>query len=132
MFYGMSRLTGKAELVKAGLESIAYQVSDVVAAMSQDAQVAIPFMKAAGGPVKNRYLMQFQSDILNCPVHVPDHEEMTCFGAAMIAGQALGVYDGRTREVLDKFHEYRPIMSDEGRNRRIEGWNKALKCVLEN
>lgn len=132
MFYGMSRLTGKAELVKAGLESIAYQVSDVVAAMSQDAQVAIPFMKAAGGPVKNRYLMQFQSDILNCPVHVPDHEEMTCFGAAMIAGQALGVYDGRTREVLDKFHEYRPIMSDEGRNRCIEGWNRALKCVLEN
>ena len=132
MFYGMSRLTGKAELVKACLESIAYQVSDVVSAMSLDAQVAIPFMKAAGGPVKNRYLMQFQSDILNCPVHVPDHEEMTCFGVAMIVGQALGLYDDRTREALDIYHEYQPTMSSEGRNRCIEGWNRALRCVLEN
>ncbi len=131
VFYGMSRMTGKAELVKAALESIAYQVSDVVAAMALDAQVAIPFMKAAGGPTKNDYLMQFQSDVLDCPVHVPDHEEMTCFGAAMIAGRALGIYDDRIRDSLNSYNEYRPGMPAERRKQCIEGWNRALRCALD-
>ena len=131
VFYGMSRMTGKAELVKAALESIAYQVSDVVAAMVLDANVAIPCMKAAGGPTKNEYLMQFQSDILNCPVHVPDYEEMTCFGAAMIAGQALGLYDDRTRGSLNAYREYLPAMPEGKRKHSIEGWNRALHCALD-
>lgn len=130
-FYGMSRMTGKAELVRAALDSIAYQVADVVFAMALDAKVDILSMKVAGGPTKNEYLMQFQSDILDCPIQIPDNEEMTCFGAAMIAGQALGLYDDQIRNSLLNYREYHPIMSKGKRDRCLEGWGKALRNVLE-
>ena len=130
VFYGMSRMTGRPELVRSALESIAYQVSDVVFAMALDAQADIPFMKVAGGPTKNDYLMQFQSDILNCPIHIPNNEEMTCFGAAMIAGQALGLYDDQIRESSITYRMYHPTMLKEKQEQCIEGWTRALRCVL--
>lgn len=130
IFYGMSRLTGKAELVKSALESIAYQVADVVFAMAHDAKTDFPFMRVSGGPTKNNYLMQFQSDILNLPIHIPNNEEMTCFGAALIAGQALDLYDDQTQHASIVYREYYPRMSQIKRNQRISGWNRALQCAL--
>ena len=131
VFYGMSRLTGKSELVKSALESIAYQVADVVNAMAVDAKTDIPFMRVSGGPTKNNYLMQFQSDILNIPIHIPNNEEMTCFGAALIAGQALGIYDDQIQKNSIVYREFHPLMSQKTRDQRISGWNQALQSVLK-
>jgi len=127
---GMSRTTGRAEIVRAGLESIAYQVADVVRAMTADSGVDVPAMTVAGGPTKNHYLMQFQSDILGCPVRIPHNEERTCLGAALIAGMATGVFDKKSCEDLAEWNEYRPAMAEALRAEKIAGWNKAIGMAL--
>ena len=90
---GMSRTTGKNELVKAGLESIAYQVTDVVTAMARDAGVKLAELRADGGPTFNSYLMQFQSDMADVRICVPENEELSAIGAAYMAGISVGIYD---------------------------------------
>lgn len=90
---GMSRTTGKKEIVKAALECIAYQINDVVQAMKQSANIQIHELRADGGPTRNGYLMQFQSDLLGVAVRVPEAEELSGIGAAYAAGLAVGLYD---------------------------------------
>lgn len=127
---GMTRTTGKKEIVKAALECIAYQITDILKAMSQDAGIQIAELRVDGGPTGNQYLMQFQSDIAGIPVQVPDTEELSGIGAAYMAGIALGIFD---RDVLFsqmKRRKYIPSMSDELRNRKYAGWKKAVGKVL--
>ncbi len=130
VFCGMSRTTGKAELVRAALESIAFQIKDVVAAMQNDAEMEISVMRVGGGPTKNDYLMQFQSDILECPLQKPYNEEMTCLGVAYIAGLALGVYDRQSLNDNLQYKEYLPQMSVQIRNKKLAGWDQAIKLSL--
>ena len=80
MLYGMSRTTGRAEIVKAAEECIAYQIADVLELMGQEAGVAIQELRVDGGPTKDKFLMQFQSDILNLPVAAPEREELSGMG----------------------------------------------------
>ena len=80
MLTGITRTTGKAEIIRACIECIAYQITDVITAMSQDAGIPVQELRVDGGPTKNPYLMQFQSDILNANVIVPDSEAMSCMG----------------------------------------------------
>ena len=87
---GMDRTTGKAELTRAALESIAYQITDIVRAMEKDSQKRIEVLRVDGGPTKNRYLMQFQSDIAGSEVAISTIEELSGTGAAFMAGMALG------------------------------------------
>ena len=87
---GMTRSTGKAEIVKAAEECIAYQITDLVLLMQQESGLPITEIRVDGGPTKDKYLMQFQSDMLSIPVAVPKNEELSGIGAAYAAGFALG------------------------------------------
>ena len=120
----------KPEMVCAGVECIAYQIADVVNAMSQDAKTEIQELRVDGGPTRNQYLMQFQSDILNRKVLVPDAEELSGIGAAYAAGRGLGLYGDEVFTRL-KRQEYAPKMCEEIRVRKYNGWKDAVKSVLK-
>ena len=125
---GMSRTTGKSEVVRAALDCIAYQITDIVKAMGESAGVSIGELRVDGGPTRNGYLMQFQSDLLGIPVRIPDSEELSGIGAAWAAGLACGIY----RE--DVFNElkrtsYAPEMAKNVRNEKYAGWQDAVRRV---
>ena len=92
IFYNMSRTTKKNELIKASVESIAYQITDILNAMASDSALALSQVKADGGPSKNNYLMQFLSDMARCSVKVSKQEELSAIGVAYMAGIAVGLY----------------------------------------
>jgi glycerol kinase len=125
---GMSRTTGKAEIVRAAEDSIAYQITDVIRAMAKESGVALKELRVDGGPTKDQYLMQFQSNILNIPLSVPGCEELSALGAGCMAGIALGVY---TPAILGEVTRTRfePSMSDHERKKRLEGWNEVLRLA---
>ena len=127
---GITRTTRKAEMVRAGVECIAYQIADVVNAMSQDANTEIQELRVDGGPTRNQYLMQFQSDILNRKVLVPDEEELSGIGAAYAAGRGLGLYGDEVFTRL-KRQEYMPKMCEDTRVRKYNGWKDAVGHVLK-
>lgn len=128
-FVGMSRATGRAELVKAGLEAIAYQITDIVRLMQQEARAGRIELRVDGGPSRNGWLMQRQSDLLRCPVLVPDKEELSCVGVAYAAGIALSLYP---EDIFSRnqYAVYQPQMDEETRNRKYLGWQDAVRRVL--
>lgn len=126
---GMSRTTRRAEFVRAGLECIAYQITDIVRAMAEDAGVPVGELRVDGGPTKNDYLMQFQSNIANAGVFVPDSEELSAIGPAYAAGLRLGVWDESIFGKL-KRTAYQPDMDEEVRERKYAGWKKAVESVI--
>ena len=126
---GMTRTTGKAEVVRAGLECIAYQITDIVKAMCEDAGVRLGELRVDGGPTKNEYLMQFQSDIADVAVQVPDSEELSGIGPAYAAGLALGVWDESVFGRLNRV-KYAPGMDGETRKKKYNGWKAAVSTVL--
>ncbi|MCB7523208.1 glycerol kinase, partial [[Clostridium] hylemonae] len=126
---GMTRTTGRAEVVRAGVECIAYQITDIVKAMSQDAKVKVGELRVDGGPTRNSYLMQFQSDIAKAAVQVPDSEELSGIGPAYAAGLALGVWDESIFNKLKRV-KYEPKMDGALRDRKYEGWKAAVGTIL--
>lgn len=129
MLTGMTRTTGRAEIVRAGLECIAYQIQDVIEAMIEDSGVKVHELRVDGGPTRNAYLMQFQSDISGIDVQVPDSDELSGMGPAYAAGLALGIWDDSIFEKLGR-KKYAPQMPKELRNKKYEGWKKAVEKVL--
>lgn len=129
MFTGMTRTTGRAEIVRAGLECIAYQIQDVIEAMSEDSGVEVHELRVDGGPTRNAYLMQFQSDIAGIDVQAPDSDELSGMGPAYAAGLALGIWDETIFEKLGRT-KYTPNMQEKLRNKKYEGWKRAVKKVL--
>lgn len=129
-FVGMTRLTGRAELVRAGIESIGYQVADIVRAMEADAGFGVKEVRMAGGPANNRYLMQFQSDIMAVPTVLGKHEELVAIGAGQIAGLALGIYDMELLEKTRQTQYFYPAMEETLRQKKIEGWLSAVGKAL--
>lgn len=129
MLYGMSRTTGRAEIVKAAEECIAYQIADVLELMGQEAGVTIQELRVDGGPTKDKFLMQFQSDILKIPVAAPEREELSGMGAAFCAGIAAGVY---TREIFQSVRRRRlaPEMEETLRKTKRAGWRRAVEILL--
>ena len=127
---GITRTTGRAELVKAGLECIAYQITDLVLRMAQDAGLPLSELRADGGPTANKYLMQFQSDIAQVTVSVPDVAELSGFGAACAAGFSCGLYDPET--IFTNMHRscFTPEMDNTEREARYNGWQKAVRQAL--
>lgn len=127
---GITRTTGQAEMVKAALECIAYQITDIVRVMGEDAGVVLEELRVDGGPTKNGYLMQFQSDMLGIPVQVPDAEELSGIGAAYAAGLALGIYE--KEQVFGRMNRTRfeKKMSDEVQMKKYQGWKDAVRLVL--
>lgn len=130
IIWGMSRTTKKAELVKAGLESIVYQITDVVEAMKAEADIPIQELRVDGGPTKNTYLMQFQSDIAGIPVQVPSAEELSGIGAAYAAGIAQGIY--QKEELFKRMNrtKFSPGMEQETREKKYSGWKKAVHACM--
>lgn len=129
MLMGITRTTRKAEIVRAGVESIAYQITDVVNAMKKDAGIVIDELRVDGGPTRNKYLMQFQSDILMSEVLVPNEEELSGIGAAYAAGRALGIYDDEIFRNI-QYRKYAIKMGDDIRRNKYDGWKRSIRTVL--
>ena len=129
---GMTRMTKKAEFVKAGLESIAFQITDVIKTMEKESEIQIQELRVDGGPVKNSYLMQFQSDMANIPVYVPKVEELSGIGAAYMAGIGTGLYEKESLFKKIDYQIYSPVMSETEQNDRYQGWLSAVNKVLTN
>ncbi|WP_195938268.1 glycerol kinase GlpK [Romboutsia sp. 1001713B170131_170501_G6] len=130
---GLTRGANRAHLVRATLESIAYQVKDVLNAMQEDSGLKLNGLKVDGGASANNFLMQFQSDILNTNINRPKVVETTALGAAYLAGLAVGFYDSKEdikkSWIIDK--EFTPNMSDAKRNLLYKGWKKAVQRSLD-
>lgn len=131
-FTGITRTTGRAELAKACLECIAYQISDLTALMSEESGMALDALRVDGGPTASDYLMQFQSDISDVTVEVPALQELSGLGAAYAAGIAAGLYDPETvfRTLRGNVTGYRPRMEKSRRAALLGGWKAAVKKTL--
>ena len=129
---GITRGFSRAHLVRATLESLAYQTYDICKAMEKDSGIPITDLKVDGGACANDFLMQFQSDILDCQVTRPKCVETTALGAAYLAGLAVGFWnsleDIREHCQIDKV--FQPEMEDRLRETRLDGWSKAVQCAI--
>ncbi|WP_124066096.1 glycerol kinase GlpK [Clostridium sp. E02] len=132
MILGMSRTTGRAEFVKAAVESIAFQVADVLTAMEKDSKKILKELCADGGPVNNRYLMQFQSDISNIRMRVSKQEELSAIGAAYMAGIAAGIYDRDKIFANINYNNYNSHMEIDSRNQKRNRWKEGVDLVCKN
>mgnify|MGYP000813386911 FL=1 len=127
---GVSRTTGRAEIAKACLECIAYQITDLTELMRRDAGVELASLRVDGGPTASEYLMQFQSGMARTSVEVPNLQELSGMGAAYAAGISAGLYDpDRVYEHVRR-RVYSPAM-DEGRREELyKGWQAAVRQAL--
>ncbi len=129
---GLTRGANRAHLVRATLESIAYQVKDVLNAMQEDSGLELKGLRVDGGASANNFLMQFQSDILDANINRPRVVETTALGAAYLAGLAVGFYsskeDIKNSWIIDK--EFTPDMSEDKRRVLYKGWKKAVNRSL--
>ena len=107
----------------------AYQINDVIDAMRKDSKIDISQMCVDGGPTRNKYLMQFQSDMLSIPVAVPKNEELSGIGAAYAAGFALGLWDQSVYEKEERTR-YLSKVDESSRKKRYDGWKAAVASVL--
>lgn len=128
---GITRGCKKEHFIRATLESICYQSADVIRAMEQDSGVPLKELRVDGGASANNFLMQFQSNIVNSTAYRPKCIETTALGAAYLAGLATGYWrdknDVRMNWQLGR--RFEPNMSEEERNLKIKGWNRAVRCA---
>ena len=129
---GLTRGVNKAHIIRATLESLAFQTNDVLAAMEEGSGVKLNALKVDGGACKNNFLMQFQSDIINAPVHRPVCVETTAMGASYLAGLAVGFWTSKDDVIknwaIDK--EFEPAMDDAARAKELKGWKQAVKATF--
>ena len=126
---GITRGVNKYHMIRAALESIAYQVNDVLAAMEADSNMKISSLKVDGGASANDFLMQTQADIVNVPVIRPQCVETTAMGPAYLAGLAAGYWTNK-EDVINNWKSnqtFQPSIVEADREQRIKGWNKAVK-----
>ncbi len=129
--FGLTRGTTREDFVKATLESIAYQARDVLDTMKKDSGIDIPLLKVDGGAAKNKFLMQFQADILNTPVQVAANLETTALGAAYLAGLAVGFWKDldELKAMLEEGAILEPQMPEDEREKLYENWQSAVKAT---
>ncbi len=131
MIYGLTQGTSREHIVRATLESIAFQAKDVIEAMKAEAGLTVPELKVDGGGSANKFLMQFQADILGIPIQVSSVAETTALGAAWLAGLATGFWRD-TGEISRKWKAsviYAPSMTADRRDILYDGWKQAVKRV---
>jgi glycerol kinase len=128
---GLTRGSGANHIIRATLESIAYQTRDVIDAMQADSGIKLSRLNVDGGATANNFLMQFQSDVLDVCVSRPKVTEVTALGAAYLAGLAVGFWDSidelSNKAEIDK--KFEPIADDGKRAQRYNGWKRAVKCT---
>ena len=129
---GLTRGVNKYHLIRATLESLAFQTSDVLTAMEEGSGVKLEALKVDGGACKNNFLMQFQADMINAPVHRPVCVETTAMGASYLAGLAVGFWDSK-EDVIRNWEidrKFEPQMDEETRAKELKGWKQAVNCTL--
>ena len=127
---GITRGVNKYHIIRATLESLAYQVNDVLGAMEADSGISLTSLRVDGGASANDFLMQTQADIIGAPVKRPRCIETTAMGAAYLAGLATGYWKSR-EEVKENWaidQVFEPAIDKEERKQKIKGWNKAVRC----
>lgn len=127
---GLTRGAGRNHIVRAALESIAYQTNDLITAMQNDAGVTVSSLKADGGAARNKFLMQFQADISNLDVICPDNAEATALGAALLAGITAGVIDGDTKDINSAATTFKPCITNQERTQNLDGWKRAINSTI--
>lgn len=129
--YGLTRGTSRADFVKATLQSLAYQVRDIVDLMESETEVDIPVLKVDGGASNNNYLMQFQADILGMEVSRVANLETTALGAAYMAGLAVGFWDSidEIKSLVEQTTDFIPEMNNARKEELYEGWKRAVKAT---
>jgi glycerol kinase len=130
--FGLTRGANKNHLVRATLESLAYQTNDLLKAMQEDSHIKLASLKVDGGASANNFLMQLQADILETTVKRPVCIETTSLGAAYLAGLAVGYWENK-EDVIKNWQidrTYQPNMAAEKRKEMLTGWDKAVKCAL--
>ena len=129
---GLTRGVNKYHIIRATLESLAFQTNDVLAAMEEGSGVKLSSLKVDGGACKNNFLMQFQSDLIDTNVQRPECVETTAMGASYLAGLAVGFWASKEDVIknwaLDK--EFTPAMDADKRAEELKGWKKAVNCTL--
>ena len=130
--FGLSRGTRKAHVVRAALESMAYQSRDVLAAMEADAGIPLKELRADGGAIANDFMAQFQSDMLGVPVLRPRVAETTALGAAYLAGLAVGFWESREQlaALWQVDRRFQPVMEESRRERLYRGWQDAVNATI--
>ena len=126
---GLTRGAGRNHIVRAALESIAYQTRDLALAMEADTGLPIQELRVDGGASANNFLMQFQADMLGCPVLRPEIRETTALGAAYLAGLAEGIWDSpeQIREQWALERRFQPSMEEKERHRLFTQWHRAVE-----
>lgn len=130
---GLTRGAKRAHIIRAALESIAYQTNDVLKAMEEDSKIKLTSLKVDGGAVANNFLMNFQADVLNVPVFRPQVIETTALGASYLAGLAVGYWNSK-KDILNNWaldRRFEPNMDECTRANLIDGWHKAVKRALD-
>ncbi|PEB47823.1 glycerol kinase [Bacillus pseudomycoides] len=129
--FGVTRGTTKEHFIRATLESLAYQTKDVLCAMEADSGIELKTLRVDGGAVKNNFLMQFQSDMLDVPVERPEVNETTALGAAYLAGLAVGYWENQD-EIKAQWNmdrSFTPAMEAETSEELYAGWKKAIAAT---
>ena len=125
---GLTRGSGRAHLARAALEAIAYETVDAVRAQEAACGERLELLRADGGATVNRWLMQFQADVLAAPVSVPEIAETTALGAAYLAGIATGVWSlDQVGQMWREADRYEPRMGETERQRLLDDWKRALE-----
>ena len=128
---GLTRGCNKYHLIRATLDSICYQVDEVLAAMRADSGIALEALKVDGGASANNYLMQTQADVIGAPVVRPTCVESTALGAAFLAGLAVGFW--RDLDEIRRYYAadrtFLPTISEQERAERLDGWKRAVRCA---
>ena len=130
LFTGITRITGKKEIAKACIESIAYQITDLIELMREESGSAIPEIRVDGGPTANKYMMQFQSSMGKMKINIPDIQELSGMGAAYAAGFSSGLYDPEKVYEHVRYETYLPEMDEAHREKLYRGWKVAIKQTL--
>lgn len=131
--FGLTRGTSQDHIIRATLESLAYQTEDVLQAMQKDSGIKLASLKVDGGASKNDFLMQFQSDISDCQVVRSLISETTALGAACLAGLAVGFWKDK-QEIIDNFKsgsQFKPEINEEERSRLLEGWHRGVEAAMK-
>jgi glycerol kinase len=132
VLFGLTRGTSVADLGRATLEGVAYQVADLIDAAAQDAGARLHALRVDGGMARNAWFLQCQADVLGLPVLASPQSEATALGAAYLAGLAAGVWPDleALRRLGQQAQRYEPRLADEERQRRLVRWRRAVRAVI--
>lgn len=130
--FGLTRGTKQEHIIRATIESLAYQTYDVIEAMKKDSQMELCTLQVDGGASRNHFLLQFQSDILNCSIQRSLISETTALGAAYLAGLAVGYWKNK-EEISSHYKvgaQYQPHMDEKVREQKLAGWKKSIDTLI--